>query len=97
RALHSFPTRRSSDLREAHLPPEISGCPPLSACLLHPSSLIPHPSALRPFPRFPRFPSGNKRKSPKHLCASDLRPSDPGTSHQKRSEEHTSELQSLAY
>src|SRR5205823_12317067 len=84
RDLHSFPTRRSSDLRVPSLP--------LTSCLANGgffvslrASLTPDLDRSRPAsPPGMRAPSSSRGPARVHASSS-------------RSEEHTSELQSLAY
>src|SRR5205823_12150949 len=85
RALHSFPTRRSSDLRPSRRRRAAGGSP----------SPVPHHSTRRRSSS--RSPLGWRRAcSPASACPR-LAPSIPCSTRRVRSEEHTSELQSLAY
>src|SRR5205823_13002398 len=89
-ALHSFPTRRSSDLvgggspAARDLPQESSRAPP---CTASPRTASPSRARPPPPPRRSAWPHAPARR--RHASA--------GRAPRRRSEEHTSELQSLAY
>src|SRR5205814_10699604 len=92
RALHSFPTRRSSDLA-------------MSWCYVETKNSV-RPTTDRSPPSVPQsFPKRNSLPGPRRVLSTNcevyrhrvVKPEYPLTLSQNRSEEHTSELQSLRH